>query len=148
MRKKKKEISTSKPFLHPPRHRPQIPIDFTRRRPQYQADNRLPRDMNVLESAQDMYLAVRQHDPRPARILNREAGLAVVARDPADRAREVLAVQRLHVADLKGLDVEIVEPEEGDGVVDVEAEAYRAEEVVALLEGFGGGVVGCCSSSS
>ena len=99
--------------------------------------------MNVLKPAQDVYLAVRQHDPRLARVLNRKLGLPVVARDPADCAREVLAVQRLHVTNLKGLDVEVVEPEEGDGVVDVEAEAYRAQKVVALLKSFSWGVVGC-----
>ena len=99
--------------------------------------------MNVLKPAQDVYLAVRQHDPRLARVLNRKLGLSVVARDPADRAREVLAVQRLHVTNFKGLDVEVVEPEEGDGVVDVEAEAYRAQKVVALLKGFSWGIVGC-----
>ena len=98
--------------------------------------------MDVLEAAEDVNLAVREHDARPARILNRKLGLPGLAGDPADGAREVLAVQRLDVADLKGLDVEVVEPEEGDGVVDVEAERDGAEEVVALLEGFGRGV-GC-----
>lgn len=98
--------------------------------------------MNILEPAEDVYLAVSEHDARPAGILNRKLGLAVVAGDPADGAREVLAVQRLDVADLKRLDVQVVEPEEGDGVVDVEAEADGAQEVVALLQGFGRGVVG------
>lgn len=88
-----------------------------------------------------MDLAVREHDPRLARVLDRKLGLAVFPRYPPDRPAQMLAVQRLHVFDLEGLDVEIVEPQQGDGVVDVEAEREGADEVLAFLQRVGRGCV-------
>ena len=94
-----------------------------------------------------MHLALRQHDPRPRRVLDCKLGLAVLPRDPPDRARQVVPVQaRLDVADRERLDVQVVQAQQRDGVVDVEAEAEGAQEVFALLErggavgGGGGGV--------
>lgn len=76
--------------------------------------------MNILETTQDMNLLVRQHNTCATRVLNRELCFTVFAGDAADGAPHVLALQGLHVLDLEGLDVEVVEAEEGDGVVDVE----------------------------
>lgn len=43
---------------------------------------------------------------------------------------------------LKRLDIEVIHPEQGDGVVDVEAQGKGAHEVRALLDGavVGGGL--------
>jgi hypothetical protein len=88
-----------------------------------------------------MHLTIRQHHPRARRILNRELGLPVLSRDPADRPPQMLALQRLDVLDLERLDVEVVEPEQGDGIVDVEAQREGPQEVFAFLEGVGAGGV-------
>ena len=90
-----------------------------------------------------MHPRIRQHNPRPARILNRKLGLPVLARNAPHRATQVLPVQLLHVLDLERLDVQVVEAEQGDGVVEVEAEGVGGEEVGALLDGVGvGGELG------
>lgn len=64
--------------------------------------------MDVLETAEDMYLGVCQNDPRPAGILDREFGLAVLACYAPDGAAEMLALQCLDVLDLKSFDVEVI----------------------------------------
>lgn len=90
-----------------------------------------------------MDLGIGEHDPGTGGILDGELSLAVLAGDAADGAGEVVAGEGLDVLDLEGLDVEVVEAEEGDGVVDVEAEGEGAHEVLALLQGAGvGGVLG------
>ncbi len=90
-----------------------------------------------------MHLAIRQHHPRPRRILNRKLGLPILPRYPPDRPPQMLSLQRLDVLDLEGLDVEVIQPQEGDGIVDVEAQREGFEEVFALLEGvWAGGVAG------
>lgn len=58
----------------------------------------------------------------------------------------MFTLQSFDVFDLEGFDVEVVEAEEGDGVVDVEAQCEGADEVFAFLErcgGWRGGVGGC-----
>lgn len=47
----------------------------------------------------------------------------------ADRAREVVAVERLDVLNLERLDVQLLEAEERDRVLDGEAEGVGGEEV-------------------
>lgn len=131
----------SKPLLHPPRHPPQIPINLPGRLPQNQTDHGLPRDPDIPIPAQNMHLAIRQHHPRPGRILNRKLGLPILPRDAANRPPQMLALKRLDVFDLEAFDIELIQPQEGDGIVDVEAEAEGPEEVFAFLERVGCGWV-------
>lgn len=85
-----------------------------------------------------MHLAIRQHHSGTTCILNGEFRLAVFPGYSSYGAAEMVAGQRLDVLDLKGLDVQVVESQEGDGVVGVEAEGEGAQEVFATLEGGGG----------
>ena len=55
--------------------------------------------------------------------------LTVLAGDAANGAGQMVAVEGLDVLDLEGLDVEVVESEQGDGIVDIEAERKRADEL-------------------
>ena len=127
------------PLLHPPRHRPQIPVNLAGILPQDQTHDALPGHVDVLEPAEDVDLGIGQHDAGAARVLDGELGLAVFAGDAADGAAHVLALQGLDVFDLEGLDVEVVEAEEGDGVVDVEAQREGFDEVFPLLQSRGAG---------
>lgn len=93
--------------------------------------------MNILKTPQDGNLAISKHDPRPTGILNRKLGLSVLTGDTADGAAEMFAGERLDVLDLEGLDVELGDPDQGHGVVDVEAHGEGVDEVDAGLEAGG-----------
>lgn len=43
-------------------------------------------------------------------------------------------MQRLHVLDLKGIEVEVVQPQQGQRVVDLEAQRIGLDEICALLD--------------
>ena len=48
---------------------------------------------------------------------------------------QVVARQRLDVLDLERLDIQVVEPQQGNGVLDIEAQRKGAHKVLALLQG-------------
>ena len=77
--------------------------------------------MNVLEATENMYLLIGQHNPRPARILNRELRLTIFPRYPSHRSTQVLAIKLLHILHFVALDLQVVQTEECDGVVEVES---------------------------
>mmetsp|Transcript_21733 Transcript_21733/g.49136 ORF Transcript_21733/g.49136 Transcript_21733/m.49136 type:complete len:231 (-) Transcript_21733:19-711(-) len=81
-----------------------------------------------------MYARVRQDDTGPGGVFDGEAGLAVLARDAADGAREVVAAEHLHVLYLEGVDEEVVEAEERHRVLDLEAQHVRLDKVRPLLD--------------
>jgi len=64
--------------------------------------------MDIFETAEYVYLGVCQYDARPAGILNRKFGLAVLACYTSNGSAEMLALERLDVLDLKGLDVKVI----------------------------------------
>jgi hypothetical protein len=76
---------TSKSLLHPGRDGPQISIDLGRRSSKNQGDDTLPRTTYVLESTQDVNLAVREHDPGPSGRFDSEFCFSLVAGDSSDR---------------------------------------------------------------
>jgi hypothetical protein len=124
-------------LLHPPRNRAQVSIDLARVLAQNQRHDALARNVDVLEAAEDVDLLVGQDDAGAARVLDGELCLPVLAGNAADGAAHVLALQGLDVLDLKGLDVQVVEAQQGDGVVDVEAQREGLDKVLALLQRVG-----------
>jgi hypothetical protein len=89
---KPKPNQPSKPFLHPRRHRPQIPIDFTRRRAQYETHNRLSRNVNILKASQNMDLLIRKNDSGAGAILDGVFRTAIFACYAADCTGEICGV--------------------------------------------------------
>ena len=54
----------------------------------------------------------------------------------------MIPAERLHVFDLERLDVQVVEPQQGNGIVDIEAIHESLEEVDTALDSLGvGGVL-------
>lgn len=80
----------------------QVAHDLARGRTQNQRRDGIPRDLDVAERAEDVNLGVGEDDPSPRGVLDHEAGLAFVAGETTNRAREVVAVQGLDVFDLEG----------------------------------------------
>ena len=78
---------------------------------------------------------VRQHNPRPRRVLDREFGLAVFPREAADAAREVLSPQsHPDVFHLETFDVEIVESKQGHGILQIKAQHESMHEISGPLQ--------------
>lgn len=91
----------SHPAPLPTRVDAQVAHDLAGGRTQDQCRDRVARDLDVAESAEDVDLGVGEDDPGPGRVLDHETGLAFVAGETTDRAREVVAVERLDVLDLE-----------------------------------------------
>ncbi len=67
-----------------------------------------PKTTNLFEAAQDVDLgAARHHDASLGRVLDRVLGPPVLAHNAAHGARQVVALERLDVLDLEGLDVDL-----------------------------------------
>lgn len=60
---------------------------------------------------------ISKDDACAACVLDGELGLAVLACDAPDCAREVVPVESFDVFDFEGVEVEVVHTEEGDGVL-------------------------------
>jgi hypothetical protein len=118
---------------------------LTWRRTQDQRDDGVPGDLDVLYRSKDMHMPdpaestsnklytsalafrfsdtrmvdprIGQDDPRPARVLDRKLGLAVLPSDTTDRSGQVVPVQCLYVLDLERVEVEVLETKDGDGVL-------------------------------
>lgn len=127
-------MTTLKSLLLPGRHRPKVAIHLSWRASQNQAHHRLARHADIMEAAEDVNLLVCQHHSSLCRILDGKLCLSVFTGDTADRASKMLSLQRLHVLDLKALDIQIVEPQQRDRIVDIEAEGKGADKVGALLQ--------------
>ena len=91
--------------------------------------------MYVTEAAEDVNFCLRDHDPRPRRILNGELRLAFLTADTTDTARQVIAMQCLDILDLEGLEVEVIQTQHGHAILQVKAEHEALEEVGSLLDG-------------
>lgn len=112
----------------------ELGVDLPRRGAQDQTAEGVPGNLDVDEGAENVDLLVGDDDPGAGAVLDGELGLSPFAGEPADGPLLVLAAQRLHVLDLEGLDVEVVQAEEGDRVCHVEAEHEGVHEVSALLQ--------------
>lgn len=69
----------SKPLLHARRHCPQVVVHLPGRLAEDQAHDRLARNVDVLEAAEDVDLGVCEDDARLAGIFNSEFRLSVLA---------------------------------------------------------------------
>ena len=70
---------------------------------------------DVVEGAQQVDLGLCEHDARARGVFNCEFGFAVLASNAADGSAQMVAVQRLHVFNLKSLEEEVVEAQQRDG---------------------------------
>ena len=77
---------------------------------------------------------ISEDDTRTTGVLNREFGLAVLACDTPDCAREVVPVKGFDVFDFERVEVEVVHAQEGDRIVYVKPEREGFDEVGALLQ--------------
>ena len=124
-------------LLHPGGNRPQVAIDLAWRLSENQADHRLPCNVNVLESSQDVNLRVCQNDTSSTGILNSKLGLSILSSNSTDSTGLTVTMHRPHVLDLEGLDVKIVETEEGNGIVHIESKSESLHKVLAFLQSAG-----------
>lgn len=91
-----------------------------------------------------MNLRLRNHNPRPRRVLNSEFRLPSFPAQPPNRSRQVLPSQRLHILDLERLHVQLIHPQHRHGVDHVESEREGVHEVGALLQVADVGGVSSC----
>lgn len=106
----------SKPFGYPGRNVSQLPVNFGRRRSEDQVANGAPRQLYVLETPQYVYFAVGQHNPRLGHVFYGKLGAAAFAGQPPDRPGLVVALERLHVLDLKAFHKKVVQSQQGQCV--------------------------------
>lgn len=110
------------PLLLPSSNAGEAAIDLSRRASKNEVADRVPRNLDAAECAQDMDLLVREDDSRLADVLNREPRLAVLACDAADGAAEMVPRERLDVLDLERFDVQLLHAKDRDGVFGAEPE--------------------------
>ena len=80
----------------------------------------------------------------PGGILNGKSRLTVLPGHASDGTGQVIAAQELHVRDLEGLEVQIVQSQERDRVLHLKAQHEGGNEIGTFLEGTGiEGVGGC-----
>ena len=84
-----------------------------------------------------MHSRIGHHNPTPCRVLNCEPRLTVLPSHSPNCTAEMVPAQEFDVGDLERLDIEVIESEEGDRILDFEAEAVGGYEVGAFLEGAG-----------
>ncbi len=76
-------------------------VDLAGRAAENEGAEGVARDLNVAKGAQDVDLGVCEDDACARRVLDRVLGLAADARDAPNGAREVIALEGLHVRDLE-----------------------------------------------
>lgn len=81
-----------------------------------------------------MYLTVGNHDSRIGRVFYRELGFSFLSGNSRNGSGQMLAVQHLHVFDLKGLQVNIIETKHGDAVVQREAKHEGLQKLSSSIE--------------
>lgn len=99
----------SLPLVHPLGNVLHIIINLARHSPHDKLANCVPSHPDVSVAPQYMNVLIGQYDPRPRRVLDREPSLAVLPCDATDGAGEVVTLQHLHVSNLEGVEVEIVQ---------------------------------------
>jgi hypothetical protein len=99
-----------------------------------EADNSLTGNVNVLEATQNVDLRVSQHHTSPAGVLNGKLGLSILASNTTNCTAKMLSIERLHILNLKSLDIQVIQSEKSNRIVDIEAEGESADKVCALLE--------------
>mmetsp|Transcript_33363 Transcript_33363/g.80694 ORF Transcript_33363/g.80694 Transcript_33363/m.80694 type:complete len:236 (+) Transcript_33363:161-868(+) len=121
-------------LVHSLRHIPHVIVDLARRCPQDQIANSIPRHSNITVTTQHMYPRVGDNNPSPCRIFYGKARLTILTRHAANRSREMITPQYLHVSDLEGFDVQIIQTEQCNGILRFESHHEGPDEVGALLQ--------------
>lgn len=80
-----------------------------------------------------MNLGVCDDDAGARGILDCELGLAFFAANAPDASAQMVSLQRLHILDFKRLQVQVIETQNRDCILQVEAQHEALEEVRALL---------------
>merc|ERR1719193_1963006 len=84
-------------LLQPLGHRPQLGVHLAWRAAEDQVADGVARQSDVGEGAQDVYLVVAQRDTRPGGVLDGVLGLPILARNPPNASRQMVAVQPLNI---------------------------------------------------
>lgn len=89
---------------------------------------------DVGERAEYVDLGVGDYEACAASILNSEFGPPIFACDAPNSTRQMVAVQRLHILDLKAVDEEVIYSQERNGIIRLEAERESLDKVSPLLQ--------------
>lgn len=81
-----------------------------------------------------MNLTVSNNDSRVGRVFYRELCFSLLSGNSRNGSGQMLAVQHLHVFDLKGLQVNIIETKHGDAVVQREAQHESLQKLCSSVE--------------
>ncbi len=103
----------------PGRDGPERAVDLGGRTAQDEVAERALGDLDVLVGAEDVDLGVCQHDAGARHVLDGILGAAALAGHAAHRARQVVALQRLHVLDLERVHEQVVQPQQRQRVLNL-----------------------------
>ena len=113
-------ITTSETFRGPRGHRSQCSVHFAGRRAQYEVTQSSPGDGDVLVGAEDVDLAVGQHYPGLGDVLDGKFSPPTLPRQSPNRSGQGVALQSRHVLDLETVDEQVVQSDDGQGVLHLE----------------------------
>lgn len=100
-------------------------------------------NFDVREGTKKVNFGIRHHDSSSGGVFDGELRFPVFSGDSADRSRQIGTRQTLHIGDVEGVDVKIIDTQEGNGVFESEAHHEGSQEILSLLNGAGvGGVLG------
>ena len=104
------------------------------------------RDLGVGEAAHEVDLLASDNNSGPGRVLDSVLGLAVLSDDAPDGAPGVVALERLDVLHLEGLEEQVVHSQQGHGVLHRESQKERSDVLPGLVE-VAGGLLGVGASA-
>ena len=113
-------ITTSETLRGSRCHRSQCSVDFAGRRAQYEVTQSTPGDGNVLVGAEDVDLAVGQHYPGLGDVLDGKFSSPSLPRQSSYGSSQVISLQSLHVLDLEAVYEQVVQSDDGQGVLHLE----------------------------
>ena len=102
------------------RHCPQCAVHFAGRRAEDEVTQRPSGDGDVLVGAEDVDLAVGQHYPGLGDVLDGKFCSASLPRQSPDGSSQVVSLQCLHVLDLEAVYEQVVQSDDGQGVLHLE----------------------------
>ena len=108
-------------------------VDFSWRSSDDEVADGISRELDVGEGAEDVDLLVGHDDSRASGVLNRILRLAILARDSTKGSGEVVPMEHLHVSHHEGVDVEVVQTEQGYCILKLEAHHECLHEILAFL---------------
>ena len=82
-----------------------------------------------------MNFGLSDHNPRPGCILYSILSLSLLTTDTADTSLLMVTVKRLHIFDLKCLHVEVIQPQNGNRILNLKSQHEGFQEICGLLDG-------------